>query len=450
MECDTPRLIISSYKGKNGKTLASIALAHSLISRGYKVSMFKVGPDYIDPSYHNAVTGKPSRNLDVVLMGHKVVERFCRYSLGSDIAIIEGVAGLYDSPDGENEEGSTAQIAKLLKAPVILVINGERINRTAGAIVKGLKEYDREVKIVGAILTNIAGNQEHKIKKVVENEGIEVIGSIKRTKELEKIMGYRHLGLVHANETGSEPIVLASSIASQNIDAEKSIKIARENSESLKYSVTKQEKVTKKKVKIAIALGRAFSFYYPETIEFASEIGDVKFVDPEKDPTVDADILIIGGGFPEVYAEGLEKNRPFMNSVKEHIEKGKFFYGECGGLIYLSEAIAYMGSEYKMSGVIDAYTVVMSEPVGHGYVTAEVIKDNIIAKKGTFLKGHEFHYAKMITKNKEYLTLKYIKGKGIEGFDGVYTKNAYASFMHIHPETYNFLIPLSHRLATLP
>ncbi len=439
MECDKPRLIISSYKGKNGKTLASIALAYSLISRGYKVSMFKAGPDYIDPSYHSAVTGKPSRNLDFILMGDRVVERFCRYSSGSDIAIIEGVAGLYDSPDGESEEGSTAQIAKLLKAPVVLVINGERINRTAGAIVKGLKEYDREMKIVGAILTNVVGNQEYKIRKAVENEGIEVVGTIKRNKKLEEVMGYRHLGLVHANETGRQPIILASSIASQNIDAEKSLKLARENSEPLRSSVANQEKTASKKVKIAIAFGRAFSFYYPETIEFASEIGEVKFVDPEKDPAVDADVLIMGGGFPEVYAGELEKNRPFMKSVKEHIEKGKPFYGECGGLIYLSEAVAYIGSEYRLSGVIDAYAVVMSEPVGHGYVTAEVIKDNIIARKGTILKGHEFHYTKMIMKNRENLTLKYIKGKGIDGFDGVYTKNAYASFMHIHPETYNFL-----------
>jgi cobyrinic acid a,c-diamide synthase len=439
MECETPRLIVSSYKGKNGKTLASIALARSLIAHGYRVSMFKVGPDYIDPSYHAAVTGEPSRNLDKILMGNKVVERFCRYSSGSDMAIIEGVAGLYDSPDGESEEGSTAQMAKLLKAPVVIVINGERINRTAGALIKGLRDFDSKVKIAGVILTNVVGSQEQKIRKAVESEGVEVIGTIKRDRTLEKIMAYRHLGLVHANETGRDAITLASSLASQNIDAERVLKLAKERSDPLGFQATEREKPSMKKLKIAIALGRAFSFYYPETIEFASEVGDVKFVDPEKDAYVDADMLIIGGGFPEVYAEQLEKNKPFMKSVKDHVEKGKLFYGECGGLIYLADAIAYMGSEYRMSGVIDAYAVVMNEPVGHGYVTGEVIKDNIIASKGTILKGHEFHYTKMIMKNREIFSLKYLKGNGIEGFDGVYIKNAYASFMHIHPETYNFL-----------
>jgi hydrogenobyrinic acid a,c-diamide synthase (glutamine-hydrolysing) (EC 6.3.5.9)/cobyrinate a,c-diamide synthase (EC 6.3.5.-) len=159
MELTTPRLIISSYKGKSGKTIATLAIANALIRAGFTVSMFKVGPDYIDPSLHGLITGSPSRNLDYVLMGSGVLERLYRYSMGSDIALIEGVAGLYDSVDGSSELGSTAQLAKLTKTPVLLVINGERINRTARAIIRGLRQFDPEVKIIGAILTNIASRQ---------------------------------------------------------------------------------------------------------------------------------------------------------------------------------------------------------------------------------------------------------------------------------------------------
>ena len=439
MDCSTPRLIISSYKGKSGKTLATIALARSLISKGYKVSIFKVGPDYIDPSYHSVVTGKLSRNLDYILMGDKIIGRFCEHSAGSDIALIEGVAGLYDSPDGESEIGSTAQLSKLLKAPVVIVINGERINRTAGAIIRGLKDYDREVKIVGAIITNVVNGQEEKIKKAVEKEGVEVLGAIKRSEKIEEMMKYRHLGLVHANEIERDKILLLANMASKGLDAERSLKIARESSEPLSFYKQEGKISVKKKVKIAIALSRAFSFYYPETIEYASEAAELSFVDPEKDQEINADVLIIGGGFPEVYAEELERNKPFINSLRKHIDDGKPFYGECGGLIYLTEALYYKGSEYKMSGVFDAYSVFMDKPVGHGYAFAEVIKDNLIAKKGAILKGHEFHHIKIIAKSAENLTIKYVKGSGINGLDGFYVKNAYASFLHLHPETINFL-----------
>ena len=157
--CEVPRLVISSDRGKSGKTTVALSLYSSLTKAGYRVSMFKVGPDFIDPSYHEALSGKPSRNLDHFLMGKRVVERFCTYSKGSDLAIVEGVHSLYDSMDGYTEEGSTAQVAKLLKAPVLLVVNGERVNRTAAAIVLGMKEFDSKIGLAGVILTDVTDQQ---------------------------------------------------------------------------------------------------------------------------------------------------------------------------------------------------------------------------------------------------------------------------------------------------
>ncbi len=317
METTVPRLVVSSYKGKNGKTTATLALAYALIKARFRVSLFKVGPDYIDPSYHSVIVNAPSRNLDYVLMGDKVVTRFYRYSLNSDIAIIEGVSGgLYDSVDGISEVGSTAQIAKLLRAPVVLVINGgERINRTVRAIIRGgLRDFDREVKIVGAIVTNTTQRQVDKLRIAVESEGLEFLGYIPRSDDLEDVMQYRHLGLIHAEEINKQRLINVFNEASSFIDVNKVIKVAKEYSEPLdvRDDVGPESfKVVSSELRVGILSGRAFTFYYPETIErIQSFTSNIKFIDPEVDQGLgDIDLLLIGGGFPEVYGEYLERNR---------------------------------------------------------------------------------------------------------------------------------------------
>lgn len=440
MMSQTPRVIISSYKGKNGKTTAALAVAEALIRRGLRVSMFKVGPDFIDPSYHSALIGEPSRNLDHVLMKDLVVERFLKYSAGKDIAIIEGVAGLYDSPDGESEEGSTAQMAKLLKAPVILVINGERVNRTAAAIARGLVEYDREVKIAGAVLTNVVEGQDERISRALEREGIEVVGRIMRSDEVEGAMGYRHLGLVHMSERSPEgvfnPIFRASSV---NADAV--IRIAREGSGELSAGPYLEEPPPRGGLRVAIAHGRAFSFYYPEVLESASAVGEVRLFDPEIDQSVDADIMIIGGGFPEIYGESLERNRPMRSSIRAFVERGGRVYAECGGLMYLTRSIVYGGKETEMVGVIDTTSVVLDRPVGHGYVRARAVRETPVFREGEAFVGHEFHYAKLIPTPKG-AALK-VEGKG--GEDGYVVNNAYAHFIHVHPSTLNYVYRMALR-----
>lgn len=442
MVSEKPRLIIASYKGKAGKTTATLAIAMALIKAGYKVSMFKVGPDFIDPSYHTALTGEPSRNLDYILMGSEgIIRRFYRYSRDSNIVVIEGVSGLYDSVDGITEDGSTAQVAKLLRAPVILVINGERINRTVRALIRGLRDFDPEVKIMGAVLTNINQRQVDKLSRSVEDEGLEFVGFIPRSDDVEELMQYRHLGLVHAQEMDKVRIISVINEISKYIDVNKLVSIAKE-SEPIAFE---QDNVNtgnaySRSIKIGVVLGRAFTFYYPETIEKAQEIGDVKFLDPEIDQEIgNLDLVVIGGGFPEIYGQYLEKNRAFRSDLRRFIDRGGYVYAECGGLMYLTSSIVYNNEEYEMVGAIDAVTIMHRKPVWYGYATAKIIRNTPIGDSGTILKGHEFHYSSIILRGRYEMAIRYERGAGINGLDGILVNNAYAHYLHIHPETYDVL-----------
>ena len=439
---NTPRLVVSSYKGKAGKTTATLSLYDSLTKAGHRVSTFKVGPDFIDPSYHEALSGKPSRNLDHLLMGDKVVERFCTFSEGSDLALIEGVHGLYDSMDGYSEEGSTAQIAKLLKAPVLVVFDGERVNRTAAAIALGLKAFDPKVKLAGAFLTDVTDLQAEKMSGALGGAGIQVLGTLYKSQPLAETMRYRHLGLVHMQERAGS-VLNAVAAARSSVDAARVLAAAEEASETLEYEPGGEQEEPLARPKIGIARGRALSFYYPETIEEATRLGEARFFDPETDQGVDADIIIMGGGFPEIYAEALERNRPMKSFVRGFIERGGILYAECGGLIYLSRKLSFRGAEYDMAGIFDAVGMFHDRRVGHGYVWGKLEKDTLLGQNGTELKGHEFHYTEL--KTNLDTAFKYARGSGINGRDGLTYKNVYAHFMHIHPVTYNFVERLVER-----
>ena len=442
--CNVPRVVVSSYQGKAGKTTATLSLYASLTKAGYRVSMFKVGPDFIDPSYHQAVSGRPSRNLDHFLMGEKVTERFCEYSAGSDIALIEGVHSLFDSMDGYSEEGSTAQVAKLLRAPVLLVVNGERVNRTATALVLGLKAFDPAVRIGGAFLTNVTEGQAEKIRRPLESTGIRVLGTLFRSQPIQETMQYRHLGLVHMQERDGSAL-RAVTAARSRIDPSGTVAMAKDLSGPLEYTQPLDRGELKTpRPKIAIAHGRAFSFNYPETVERAAQLGDVRFFDPETDQGVDADLVIMGGGFPEIYAEALEKNRPMMASVRRFAERGGTVNAECGGLAYLSARLSYKGTEHDMVGIFDAVGILHDRRVGHGYVWGKLEKDTLLGRKGDELRGHEFHYTELRTGLDT--AFRYERGRGINGRDGLTYKNVYAHFMHLHPASYDFVGRLVNQL----
>ncbi|CCC81083.1 cobyrinic acid a,c-diamide synthase [Thermoproteus tenax Kra 1] len=436
--------MISSFKGMSGKTIISLALMYGLSRRGLRVAPFKVGPDYIDPSYHAAAAGRPSRNLDAVLMGERgVVERFVKFSRGADIAVVEGVQGLYDSFDGVSELGSTAQVAKLLRAPVVLVLNGERVNRTLRAVVRGLRQFDPEVNIPGVILTNVAGSQAEKLRRALPEEGVEVLGAVPRSERLAEVFSYRHLGLTPVGERGDVPNIVEAleKYVLPYIDLDAVVALAK-SAGDLPYGPPPEgDPAGSGTCRIGIVLDRAFTFYYPEVFEEAKSLGEVVFLDSlEMQELPPVDVVFVGGGFPETSAEELERNRAFRSSLLRYIERGGRLYAECGGLMYLTSSIVVEGSEYEMVGAIDAVTVMLKRPVGRGYAWGVVEGRTPVAPPGTRLVGHEFHYSKLVLRERVETAIRLERGVGIGGGrDGVVKGNMHAQYLHLHPYTYSAL-----------
>ncbi|MFQ5887257.1 MAG: cobyrinate a,c-diamide synthase, partial [Candidatus Hydrothermarchaeales archaeon] len=358
-----PRILLSGTSSRAGKTIVSVGLMRALRNRGYKVQPFKVGPDFIDPSFHLFATGSYSRNLDSYMMSKEnILESFQRNARGADIAVIEGVMGLYDSHNGLDEKGSTAEVAKILKAPVVLIANIERISRTAAAFVSGYRQFDKEVDIKGVLL-NRAGSKRHaeKARLAVERLAkMRVLGVMPRNEEI--MVPERHLGLIPAYER-DELDALFEKLAGfieDYIDVEAIIEIA---DNALDLEELEENPVFHPEKKYDVNLGiirdKAFTFYYQDTIDaFEANGARIKYIDSLKDqrlPEIDA--LYIGGGFPEVFAKPMEDNTSLRKDIKEFCSSGKPVYAECGGLMYLGEKVMTVdGKTYEMVGFLPIET----------------------------------------------------------------------------------------------
>lgn len=438
-----PRILVSGTSSRAGKTIVSIGLMRALKNRGYEVQPFKTGPDFIDPSFHLFATGRHSRNLDgFMLKKHDILECFQRNTKGADIAVIEGTMGLYDSQDALTERGSTAEVSKILKAPVILTANVERISRTAAAFVLGYKLFDKNVDIRGVILNRV-GSERHaeKAKLAVEKLAkMKVVGVIPRDDEI--AIPERHLGLVPAYENGglNEFFDRLAKILEEHVNIEAVIKIAKS---ALELDNVGESPLYKPKKKYEVTLGiikdKAFTFYYQDTINaFAANCTGVEYIDALADkalPGVDA--LYIGGGFPEVFVEKLEQNASLRESVRNFCSAGMPVYAECAGLMYLGKSIETKEGEYEMVNFLPIKTAMKEKFQALGYVRHEVIRSNPISRKGDVLLGHEFHNSEVkLLDNVEY-AYKVLRGKGIDGkHDGIILKNTLANYLHLHVLSY--------------
>jgi len=441
MKINIPRIIISGVRGKSGKTTITLGIIKGLIDKGFRVQPFKVGPDYIDPSYHTSIAGRYSRNLDSIMFTDEVILKSFGESLsGANIAVIEGVLGLYDSPDGINDVGSTAYLSKLLRAPVILIINAERINRGIQAILYGFINFDKEVAIKGVIINNVKSRrQADKILEGIRGKfsDIKILGMIPKNDDIERIMSYRHLGLIHADERIKEGDTLnkMADYIKEYIDIDSVIEIANEAREiDIPVYTEDYEKID---LKVGIIKDNIFTFYYPENLIFISKYANkVYYINSLNDPMLpDIDLLIIGGGFPEIYASNLEKNRSLMKDIRMKYDKEKIFiYAECGGLMYLTNSIiGFDGDNYSMLGLIDGYIKMTRKPVGHGYVYLKALKDNPLIKRNGIIIGHEFHYSNLFLNEKVEYAFKILRGYGVNGkYDGILKKNILALYTHIH------------------
>ena len=439
-----PRVIVAGLRGGSGKTTLSLGLLRALRDKGLSVIAFKKGPDYIDAGWLSVASGKPCYNLDPFLIGEKnVLPSFLAHSKGSHIAIIEGNRGIFDGMDLEGSQ-STARLARILRAPVLLIIDATKMTRTAAALVLGVKKFEPGLILGGVVLNQVAGKRHEEIlRSTIEHyTGVPVIGAIPRFKAK---LSERHMGLVpyHEHPALEEAVGEARKLIGQSVDVDKVLRIARK-AQKLNRTFPKSKQAKASGVKVGVLKDSAFQFYYPENLDALKEEGaELLEVSPLLKKTAelpDIDALYIGGGFPETHALPLSKNKSFLKSLKDRIEGGLPVYAECGGLMYLGESLLLEGAKFEMAGVFPYSFALEERPVAHGYSIVECTSDkNPFYEKGTVLHGHEFHYSRPIREairedeRKPLLTLKMKRGTGIEGGrDGFTYKNCFATYTHTH------------------
>lgn len=441
MSVKIPRLVIAGLSGDSGKTVVSLSLISGLLRKGLSVSAFKKGPDYIDSAWLGKAAGTVCRNLDTYMVApDSIIRTFMRSAVKTDISIIEGNRGIFDGKDLIGTH-STSGLAKLLQAPIVLVINASKVTRTVAAIVSGCISFDPDVRIAGVILNKVAGKRHQKIitDSIEKYCGIAVLGVIPKLGDDASLIPGRHLGLVTPAEFDAEQNFskLATEIGEKYLDIEKLLEIARSAS-PLSSPADADEKTKASIVKIGYFKDSIFTFYYPENLEAlernGAELVPVSSVDDRRLPDLDG--LYIGGGFPETQAERLSGNKSMMQSVRDASENNMPVYAECGGLIYLSHSISWNDKNYPMTAIFPIDLKMNIKPSGHGYSEVTVDRENPFFKTGTTIKGHEFHYSSPGADRPELQTCMTVNsGTGIgDKRDGIIYKNTLATYIHIHAD----------------
>jgi cobyrinic acid a,c-diamide synthase len=435
-----PRIIIAGTNSGVGKTTIVTGILAALKQKGLTVQSYKVGPDYIDPGYHQLASGKAAHNLDTWLIpADKLVPIFAKTALDNDIVIIEGVMGLYDG--GRTGISSTAAIAKLLEAPVILVIDAKSIGESAAAIALGFKMYDQEVNLAGVIINRLGSkNHQNMICEALEKVKIPVLGCIYRNEALH--MPERHLGLTPVTEHNAHGMMsqLQEQISAQ-VDLEKFLKIAYQSSIlNIKSENANTFHHAPLHVRIGVAQDEAFSFYYPESLDVLKAWGaEIIPFSPINDSTLPpVDGLIFGGGFPEMFVNELTNNTSMHESIRQACREGMPLYAECGGFMYLTKKIIdFNGQEYDMVGVIPAKCNMQSKLQTVGYVEATALTDSVLCAAGDVLRGHEFHFSQMThdddIQESFPWAFEFKKTRTGAVYSGGYAyKNIVASYLHMH------------------
>jgi cobyrinic acid a,c-diamide synthase len=431
-----PRFVVGAPKGRSGKTTISIAIGRALSRRGFSVQPFKKGPDYIDPSWLTLACGRSCSNLDTFIMPEEALPAsFGRRAADADLALIEGAMGLFDSPEADGL-GSVAWLARLLKAPVILVVNAERMTRSIAALVSGYQHFEPETNIAAVILNNVSGvRHRDKLVNAVESHcGIPVVGAVPSNPEL--TITERHLGLTPSAEKEQAESVVATicDIVEKHLDLDAILTIAK-GAPELSIPVRDRAPKPVRIARVGVMRDRVFSFYYPENLEALSDAGvevvPLDVLAARKLPDLDG--LYIGGGFPELYASQLEANSRLRAGIAAAIEKGLPTYAECAGLMYLCRAIRWQGRRYEMVGVIPAEAELSTRPAGHGYVELAVTAENCWFRRGRVLRGHEFHHSRIIPAEPIATACEVKRGYAIDGrVDGIVYKNLFAAYTHLH------------------
>lgn len=427
-----PRIVVAGTSSGAGKTTVACGLIGALRVRGLKVQGFKVGPDYIDPSYHALASGRPGRNLDAFLSGPELMAPLVRHGgEGADVAVVEGVMGLFDGASGRGELASTGHVAKLLQAPVLLVIDAASMARSAAAIVHGYRSFDPDIDLAGVIFNKV-GSDTHVqlLREAVEPLGVRVVGALRRDDRVSAPA--RHLGLVPAGEREATTRValdaLAASVAA-SVDLAAVLDLARAAPDT-SGPAWSPDPVGKPAdgARIAIARGPAFSFHYEENLELLAAAGaELLPFDPLADESLpQAGALVLAGGFPEVFGAELAANEPLRRSIAEFAASGRPVLAECGGLLYLCREL----DGHPMCGAIPARAA-MTERLTLGYREATAQTATPWVDPGERLRGHEFHYTEVEPDGDAQPAWR-LRSRSAERSEGFVAGALQASYLHVH------------------
>lgn len=432
------KILIAGTNSGVGKTTISLGIMQALTKRGLKVQPYKVGPDYIDPSYHTFITGRDSRNLDSYMLEDEKIKYIVnKASKDADISVVEGVMGLYDGFGIDLNACTSSYTSKILKAPVILVINGKAMSSSAAAMVLGYKELDKDVDIKGVIVNNVKTKTHYElIKEAIQKYcNVEVLGYFPPNEKFS--IESRHLGLIPSVEMESlkEKFSDLGDEIEKYINVDRIIEIAESDLLNSNFDLSSLPKFENKKV--AIAYDKAFNFYYKENLELLEQMGIqiVRFSPLNDENVPQADCIYIGGGFPEIFAKELHLNESMKLSIKNAHEKNIPIYAECGGLMYLGEKLKdSYGKIYDMVGIFKGTSEMTSSLRRFGYCDGIAKVDTILSYEGETIKGHEFHHS--VFNSDEECAYKMIKKRGnkvVDEWDGGYSKgNTLATYLHTH------------------
>ncbi|KRN96181.1 cobyrinic acid a,c-diamide synthase [Furfurilactobacillus siliginis] len=431
-------ILLAGANSGSGKTTVTLGLL-KVLSEKMAVQPYKIGPDYVDTKFHSRITGRPSRNIDNFLIPDEDILKylFLKNTEDVDIGVVEGVMGLYDGLGSDKDAFSTSAIAKLLHLPVILVVDGHGMSTSVAAIVKGYVAFDPEVNICGVIINNIMGKTHFDlIKKAVERyTDIPVIGYLPRDKEMS--LPSRQLGLVPDKEIDKvdEKIDLVAQHISETVDVDRILELTNSYDEQ----ATDPLQLYQSSLRIGIARDEAFNFYYADNLELMKKAGlKIVFFSPIHDqqlPEVDA--LYFGGGYPEEFARELSENVSMRTAIKEFSASGAPIYAECGGVMYLGDALMIRDDRFEMVGVLSGHSEMTPRLKKFGYCYVDVTNDCLLGTQGTQLVGHEFHHSVFTVESsdlKPVLEMKKVRdGEVVDTWTGGYqVGNTFASYLHIH------------------
>ena len=422
-----------------GKTTVALTLMAMFRQRGYSVQPFKCGPDFLDAGHHSAICGRVSRNLDTwMLDGAAIQMSFRTACLDADAAIVEGMMGLFDGAAGGTEDGSSAQIAKLLGIPVVLVLDAGKSSRSIAAVVKGFESFDPGVRFAGIVLNNVGGDGHYQILETAIRSvsTMPLLGRMATAPEI--AIPERHLGLHTTEETTSAEDRLAAfaQAGQDHLDLTPLLQLAWTGAVAQRKSAP-AVRVEQSRVRIGVARDKAFSFYYQDNFDLLRENGaEIAFFSPLSDASLprDLDGLYLGGGYPELHAEALSCNAQMLADIRAFVAKGKPVYAECGGMIYLGQSLALPdGANYAMAGVLPLQFEMTPLLVKFGYVDVTFIEDCLLGRKGTKVRGHSFHCSRVRAGSivPAAYRLKYSLS-GIEELEGFSSANLLASYVHLH------------------